>query len=191
MEKGKNLIFTAKVQTKPEVKLGKYKGIEIKKIEYNVSDKDIDQEFNLMAEKNARLVTIEDRPVQKYDIAVIDFEGFLDGKPFEGGKAENHELTIGSNTFIPGFEDQDVYKRQGFIHGIVRDSQGRKMSKSLGNGIDPIEIIDKYGTDALRFSLVLGISPGNDISYMPCLLYTSSMKLDLLQVLEQELLTTF
>lgn len=108
MEKGKNLIFTAKVQTKPEVKLGKYKGIEIKKIEYNVSDKDIDQELNLMAEKNARLVTIEDRPVQKDDIAVIDFEGFLDGKPFEGGKAENHELTIGSNTFIPGFEDQVI-----------------------------------------------------------------------------------
>ena len=108
MEKGKNLIFTAKVQTKPEVKLGKYKGIEIKKIEYNVSDKDIDQELNLMAEKNARLVTIEDRPVQKDDTAVIDFEGFLDGKPFEGGKAENHELTIGSNTFIPGFEDQVI-----------------------------------------------------------------------------------
>ena len=108
MEKGKNLIFTAKVQTKPEVKLGKYKGIEIKKIEYNVSDKDIDQELNLMAEKNARLVTIEDRPVQKDDIAVIDFEGFLDGKPCEGGKAENHELTIGSNTFIPGFEDQVI-----------------------------------------------------------------------------------
>ena len=108
MEKGKNLIFTAKVQTKPEVKLGKYKGIEIKKIEYNVSDKDIDQELNLMAEKNARLVTIEDRPVQKDDIAVIDFEGFLDGKPFEGGKSENHELTIGSNTFIPGFEDQVI-----------------------------------------------------------------------------------
>ncbi len=108
MEKGKNLIFTAKVQTKPEVKLGKYKGIEIKKIEYNVSDKDVEEELNLMAEKNARLVTIEDRPVQKDDIAVIDFEGFLDGKPFEGGKAENHELTIGSNTFIPGFEDQVI-----------------------------------------------------------------------------------
>ena len=108
MEKGKNLIFTAKVQTKPEVKLRKYKGIEIKKIEYNVSDKDVEEELNLMAEKNARLVTIEDRPVQKDDIAVIDFEGFLDGKPFEGGKAENHELTIGSNTFIPGFEDQVI-----------------------------------------------------------------------------------
>ncbi len=113
MEKGKELIFTATVQTKPEVKLGKYKGIEIKKIEYNVSDKDIEQELNLMAEKNSRLITIEDRPVQKDDIAVIDFEGFLNGEPFEGGKAENHELTIGSNTFIPGFEDQVVGMKIG------------------------------------------------------------------------------
>ena len=113
MEKGKKLIFTATVQTKPEVKLGKYKGIEIKKIEYNVSDKDIEQELNLMAEKNSRLITIEDRPVQKDDIAVIDFEGFLNGEPFEGGKAENHELTIGSNTFIPGFEDQVVGMKIG------------------------------------------------------------------------------
>jgi trigger factor len=108
MEKGKDLIFTAVVQTKPEVKLGKYKGIQIKKIEYNVSDEDVNHELNHMAEKNARLVSVEDRPVQSGDITVIDFEGFVDGKAFEGGKAENHELTIGSNTFIPGFEDQII-----------------------------------------------------------------------------------
>lgn len=106
--KGQDLIFTAIVQTKPEVKLGKYKGIEIKKVEYNVSDGDIEHELGHMQEKNARLVTVEDREVQKDDITVIDFEGFVDGKPFEGGKAENHELTIGSNTFIPGFEDQII-----------------------------------------------------------------------------------
>ena len=88
MEKGKNLIFTATVQVKPEVKLGKYKGIELKKIEYNVSDEEVEHELGHMAEHNARLVTIEDRPVEKGDIAVIDFEGFLDGVPFEGGKAE-------------------------------------------------------------------------------------------------------
>ena len=98
IEKGKDLIFTAVLQTKPEVKLGKYKGIEIKKIEYNVSDEDIDAELNRMAERNSRLVVVEDRAVEKDDIAVIDFEGFVDGKAFEGGKAENHELTIGSNT---------------------------------------------------------------------------------------------
>ena len=108
MEKGKELIFTATVETKPEVELGKYKGIEIKKIEYNTSDKDIEHELDHMAERNARLVTIEDRPVEKGDIVTIDFEGSVDGVKFEGGKAENHELEIGSNSFIPGFEDQII-----------------------------------------------------------------------------------
>lgn len=106
--KGQDLIFTAIVQTKPEVKLGKYKGIEIKKIEYNVTEHDIEHELGHMQERNARLVTVEDRPVENGDITVIDFEGFVDGEAFEGGKAENHELTIGSGTFIPGFEDQVI-----------------------------------------------------------------------------------
>ena len=108
MEKGKDLIFTAIVQTKPEVKLGKYKGIELKKIEYTVEDKDIDHELSHMQERNARLVNVEDRAVETNDTTVIDFEGFVDGVAFEGGKAENHELVIGSNTFIPGFEDQII-----------------------------------------------------------------------------------
>ena len=108
MEKGKDLIFTAVVQTKPEVKLGKYKGIELKKVEYTVEDKDIDHEIYHMQERNARLVNVEDRAVEKDDTTVIDFEGFVDGVAFEGGKAENHELVIGSNTFIPGFEDQII-----------------------------------------------------------------------------------
>ena len=105
--KGQELIFTAVIQTKPEVKLGKYKGIEIKKIEYNVSDDDINHELEHMQEKNARLVSVE-RPVKDGDITVIDFEGSIDGVPFDGGKAENHELTIGSKQFIPGFEDQII-----------------------------------------------------------------------------------
>ena len=108
MEKGKDLIFTATVQTKPEVKLGKYKGIEIKKIEYNVSDEEINHELGHMQERNSRLISVEDRPVEEGDITVIDFEGFVDGVAFEGGKAENHELEIGSKTFIPGFEDQII-----------------------------------------------------------------------------------
>ena len=108
IEKGKDLIFTAVVATKPEVTLGKYKGIEIEKIEYNVSDEDIEHELGHMAEKNARLVSVEDRAVESGDITVIDFEGFVDGVAFDGGKAENHELVIGSNTFIPGFEDQII-----------------------------------------------------------------------------------
>ena len=106
--KGQDLIFTAVFQVKPEAELGKYKGIEVKKIEYNVTDEDINHELSHMQEHNARLINIEDRPVEKGDITVIDFEGFVDGKAFEGGKAENHELEIGSNTFIPGFEDQII-----------------------------------------------------------------------------------
>lgn len=108
MEKGKDLVFTAVVQTKPEVELGKYKGIELEKVEYTVEDKDVDHELGHMAEKNARVITVEDRPVQEGDIAVIDFEGSVDGVPFEGGKAENHELEIGSHSFIEGFEDQVI-----------------------------------------------------------------------------------
>lgn len=108
MKKGEDLEFTATVQTKPEVKLGKYKGIELKKVEYTVSDEDVNHEIGHMQEKNARVTTVEDRPVQSKDITTIDFEGFVDGKAFEGGKAEGHELEIGSNTFIPGFEDQII-----------------------------------------------------------------------------------
>lgn len=106
MEKGKDLIFTAIVQTKPEVELGKYKGIELKKIEYKVKDEDVENELNKMAEKNARIVTVEDRAAKKGDITVIDFEGSVDGVPFDGGKAEGHELELGSHSFIEGFEDQ-------------------------------------------------------------------------------------
>lgn len=105
---GLDLIFTAVVQTKPEVKPGKYKGIEIKKKNYKVTAKDIDHELGHMAEKNSRMVNIEDRAVEDGDITIINFEGFVDGVAFDGGKAENHELTIGSNTFIPGFEDQII-----------------------------------------------------------------------------------
>ena len=108
MEKGKDVIFSATVQVKPEVKLGKYKGIDIKKIEYPVKDEDIEKELKKMQEKNARLITIEDRALENGDIATIDFEGFTDGVPFEGGKAEGHELEIGSGAFIPGFEEQLV-----------------------------------------------------------------------------------
>ena len=106
--KGQDLIFTAVFQIKPEPELGKYKGVEIEKIEYKVTDEDINHELGHMQEHNSRLVSIDDRPVEKGDIANIDFEGFVDGVAFEGGKAENHDLEIGSNTFIPGFEDQVI-----------------------------------------------------------------------------------
>ncbi len=108
MEKGQDLVFKATVQTKPDVELGKYKGIEIEKIEYNVKDEDIENELKDMQDKNSRLVTVDDRAAKDGDTANIDYEGFIDGKAFEGGKAENHDLVLGSHSFIEGFEDQIV-----------------------------------------------------------------------------------
>ena len=106
--KGKDLIFTAIVQTKPEVKLGKYKGISLEKTTYKVTKEAVDNEINRMAERNSRIVTVSDRPAEMGDTTVIDFEGSVDGNKFEGGAAKNHELVLGSNTFIPGFEEQVV-----------------------------------------------------------------------------------
>ena len=108
MEKGKDLIFTVVMQTKPEAEVSKYKGIEIKKVEYNVTDEDIEHELHHMQEHNSRLISVDDRAVESGDTTTIDFEGSVDGVPFEGGKAENYDLEIGSNTFIPGFEDQII-----------------------------------------------------------------------------------
>jgi len=105
---GQDMIFTAEVYVKPEVELGKYKGIEVTKKVHNVEDKDIDAEIESMRNKNSRLVTVEDRELKDGDISNIDFEGFVDGVAFDGGKGENFELTIGSGQFIPGFEEQLV-----------------------------------------------------------------------------------
>ncbi len=105
-----NFIFTAKVTVKPEVELGAYMGVEVKKAEANVTDEDVENEFNKVVEKNARLISVSDRPIQSGDTAVIDFEGFIDSVPFEGGKGEDYSLIIGSGTFIPGFEDQLIGK---------------------------------------------------------------------------------
>ena len=113
MEKGKDLVFTAIVQTKPEAKLKKYKGIEIEKIEYNVKDEDIENELKSMQDKNSRLVTVEDRAAKIDDTANIDYEGSVDGVPFEGGKAEGYDLVLGSHSFIEGFEDQVVGMKIG------------------------------------------------------------------------------
>ena len=119
MEKGQDLIFTATVQTKPDSKLDKYKGIEIDKIEYNVKASDIKEELKKMQEKNARIISVEDSPVKNGNITIIDFEGFADGKAFDGGKAENYELEIGSGAFIPGFEEQIIGMKVGDEKDIV------------------------------------------------------------------------
>ena len=106
IEKGKPFIFTAEVAVKPEVTLGEYKGVEVPKADLTVTDEEVAAEIDRERDKNARTITVEDRPVQSGDQAVIDIEGFVDGVAFEGGKGESYPLTIGSNTFIPGFEDQ-------------------------------------------------------------------------------------
>ena len=105
LESGKPFIFTAEVALKPEVTLGKYKGVEVGKFDVLVSDEEITAEIDKEREKNARTVDVEDRPVQEGDVATIDFEGFVDGVAFEGGKGTDHPLTIGSHAFIPGFEE--------------------------------------------------------------------------------------
>lgn len=108
IKKGEPVVFTALVTTRPEVKLGEYKGIEVEKIDYTVTDEDVAKDIEAAQKKNARLITIDDRAVENGDIAVIDFEGFVDDVPFDGGKGEDYELEIGSGTFIPGFEEQLV-----------------------------------------------------------------------------------
>ena len=105
LEAGKPFIFTAEVALKPEVKLGKYKGVKVDKIEIEVTDEEIQAELNTERENNSRTITVEDRAVKDGDMTVIDFEGFVDGVPFDGGKGENYPLTIGSGSFIPGFEE--------------------------------------------------------------------------------------
>jgi trigger factor len=102
------LVFKATVTVKPEVEVGEYKGLKAVKKIYTVTDAEVEHELLHVRERNARIITIEDRPAQNGDIAVIDFEGFVDGVAFKGGKAENHELELGSGSFIPGFEEQVV-----------------------------------------------------------------------------------
>lgn len=113
IEAGKPFIFTAEVALKPEVELGKYKGVEIDKLDTEVTDADLEAEINKVREQNARTITVEDRPVQDKDMTVIDFEGFVDGETFEGGKAEDYSLTIGSHSFIDTFEEQLIGKNIG------------------------------------------------------------------------------
>ena len=112
-EPGKAFIFTAEVAVKPEVTLGDYKGLEVPKSEVEVTDEDVDAEIKKEQEKNSRTVTVENRGAENGDITTIDFEGFVDGVAFEGGKGTDYPLTLGSGSFIPGFEDQLVGAKAG------------------------------------------------------------------------------
>ncbi len=110
IEKGKPFIFTATVALKPEVELGQYTGIEVEKSVVEVTEEEVNAELEKVREQNSRTIPVEDRPVKDGDIAVIDYEGFVDGVAFEGGKGENHNLTIGSHSFIDTFEEQLIGK---------------------------------------------------------------------------------
>lgn len=110
---GKDLILNVKVDVIPEVKLGEYKGLAITEKKYAVAEKDVKAELERMRERNSRMITVEDRAIKKDDTANIDFEGFVDGVAFAGGKGENHDLVIGSGSFIPGFEDQLIGAKTG------------------------------------------------------------------------------
>lgn len=111
--KDKDLVIKGSVTVKPEVKLGKYKGLKLEESDHTVSAKEVNEELARRQERNARQITVEDRKVKKGDIANIDFEGFVDGKAFAGGKGEGYDLTIGSGSFIPGFEEQIIGKAIG------------------------------------------------------------------------------
>jgi trigger factor len=113
MEKGKELIFKATVTVKPEVKLGEYKGLEVEKMDTEVTDEDVENELKTIQQRYAELVVKEEGTAENGDTVVIDFEGFVDGEVFDGGKAENYSLELGSGTFIPGFEDQLVGTKAG------------------------------------------------------------------------------
>lgn len=113
LEKGKPFVFTAEVAVKPEVTLGKYLGVTVSKVDTTVTDEEVDAALEKERNNNARTVSVTDRPVQSGDTAVIDFEGFVDGAAFEGGKGENHPLEIGSHSFIDTFEDQLIGKNAG------------------------------------------------------------------------------
>ncbi len=113
IEKGKPFIFSAEAAVKPEVTLGTYLGVQVAKAEITVTEEEVDAEVNKERESNARMVAVEGRAIENGDTAVIDYEGFMDGEAFEGGKGENHSLVIGSHTFIPGFEEQLIGKGAG------------------------------------------------------------------------------
>ena len=113
LEDGKPFIFSATVAVKPEVELGTYKGVEVAKADVEVTEEDINAELDKVREQNSRTVNVEDRPVQDKGMTIIDFEGFVDGEAFEGGKGENYPLTIGSHSFIDTFEEQLIGKNIG------------------------------------------------------------------------------
>ena len=165
IEKGKPFIYTAEVALKPPVKLGKYKGVEIEKVDASVADKDVDDEIEKEREKNARKIEVTDRAVKAKDEIKLDFDGSVDGVAFEGGKGTDYPLTIGSNTFIPGFEDQlvgaEIGKEMDVNVTFPEDYQEKTLAgkaaifkctvKSITEDELP-ELNDEFASDVSEFS---------------------------------------
>ena len=139
LEKGKSFIFTAEVAVKPEVTLGQYKGIEVEKADTAATDEEVNAEIDKEREANSRTISVEDRAVQDGDMTVIDFEGFVDGEAFEGGKGTDYPLTIGSGAFIPGFEEKLVGAEIG-KEVEVRDLPGGVSRKRAGRKAGSLQV---------------------------------------------------
>ncbi len=176
VEKGKEFIFTADVAVKPEVKLGEYRGLSVEKQEVVVEDADIDAELAREQEKNARMVDIDDRPVKENDIVTLDYAGTIDGVPFDGGTAQDHDLTIGSGQFIPGFEDQliglslneekdvevtfpedyhgkDVAGKDAVFHCVIKKIQEKQLPElndDFAKDVSEFDTLDEYREDVKK-----------------------------------------
>ena len=152
IEKGKNFIYTAEVAVKPEVTLGQYKGVEVEKASAEVTDEDVEKELKKTQEQNSRLVTVEDRPVADGDQVVIDFDGYVDGKRFDGGQSEDYPLTIGSHTFIDTFEDQLIGKNLGEecevnVNFPQEYHAAELAGKPAAGEVSEFETLDEYKAD--------------------------------------------
>ena len=178
IESGKPFIFTAEVAVRPEVTLGKYKGVQVTKIDTTVTDEEVEAALEKEQQKNSRTVTVTDRPVANGDTAVIDFEGFVDGVAFEGGKGTDYPLTIGSHSFIDTFEDQIIGMNIGDEKEInvtfpeeyhVDDLKGKpamfKVSVKEIKEKQLPELNDEFAQDVSDFDTIA--------EYKDCLLYTS------------------
>ena len=150
VEPGKPFIFTAEVATKPEVTLGDYKGLEVPKSETEVTDEEVEAEIKKEQEKNSRTITVEDRAAQNGDTATIDFEGFVDGEAFEGGKGTDYPLTLGSNTFIPGFEEQLVGANTGDHVKKIEAKELPELDDDFAKDVSEFDTLAEYKEDVKK-----------------------------------------
>jgi len=165
LEPEKAFIFTAEVALKPEVELGKYKGVKIDKIETEVTEDEVNEAIDRERKNNAREITVEDRPIQDGDKATIDFEGFVDGIAFEGGKGTNYDLVIGSHSFIDNFEEQLIGKNIGDALALVVESRHIERHARLDHLV--VGVVEmEHGLDAVILYIILDATDDKGLSRM-------------------------